>query len=118
MNIGEFIIKIGTQGDTKELEKAIKKLEDAEKKSRRLIKTKQALAKATDDEERALIKKNAAHGLRRRSRNQRKWRKHCAHQLPALLHLLRLRRRNHSVQGKKHLLCLPFADKRRKIIFF
>ena len=60
MNIGEFIIKIGTQGDTKELEKAIKKLEEAEKKSRKLIKTKQALAKATDDEERALIKKNAA----------------------------------------------------------
>lgn len=60
MNLGEFIIKIGTQGDTKELEKAIKKLEEAEKKTRRMIKIKQDLAKATDDEEKALIKKNAA----------------------------------------------------------
>lgn len=60
MNLGEFIIKIGTQGDTKELEKAIKKLEEAEKKTRRMIKVKQDLAKATDDEEKALIKKNAA----------------------------------------------------------
>lgn len=60
MNLGEFIIKIGTQGNTKELEKAIKKLEEAEKKTRRMIKVKQDLAKATDDEEKALIKKNAA----------------------------------------------------------
>lgn len=60
MNLGEFIIKIGTQGDTKELEKAIKKLEEAEKKTRRMIKVKQDLAKATDDEEKALVKKNAA----------------------------------------------------------
>lgn len=60
MNLGEFIIKIGTQGDTKGLEKAIKKLEEAEKKTRRMIKVKQDLAKATDDEEKALIKKNAA----------------------------------------------------------
>ena len=60
MNLGEFIIKIGTQGDTKELEKAITKLEEAEKKTRRAIKLQQDLAKATSDEEKALIKKNAA----------------------------------------------------------
>lgn len=60
MNIGEFIIKIGTQGDTKELEKSIKKLEEAEKKTRRHIKTIQDLAKATSDEEKELIKKNEA----------------------------------------------------------
>lgn len=60
MNIGEFIIKIGTQGDTKELEKSIKKLEEAEKKTRRHIKTLQDLAKATSDEEKELIKKNEA----------------------------------------------------------
>lgn len=60
MNLGEFIIKIGTQGNVKELEKAIKKLEEAEKKTRRMINVKQDLAKATDDEEKALIKKNAA----------------------------------------------------------
>ena len=60
MNLGEFIIKIGTQGDTKELEKAIKKLEEAEKKTRRMIKVQQDLAKATNEEEKALIQKNAA----------------------------------------------------------
>lgn len=60
MNLGEFIIKIGTQGDTKELEKAIKKLEEAEKKTRRMIKLQQDLAKANSDEEKALIKKNSA----------------------------------------------------------
>lgn len=60
MNLGEFIIKIGTQGNTKELEKAIKKLEDAEKKTRRMIKVQQDLAKATSEEEKALIKKNAS----------------------------------------------------------
>ena len=60
MNLGEFIIKIGTQGNTKELEKAIKKLEEAEKKTRRMIKVQQDLAKATSNEEKTLIKKNAA----------------------------------------------------------
>lgn len=77
MNIGEFIIKIGTQGDTKELEKAIKKLEEAEKKTRRQIKVTQDLAKATSDEERALIKKNAAQqdeleGLKKVEQEKRK----------------------------------------------
>lgn len=60
MNIGEFIIKIGTQGNTKGLDEAIKKLEEAEKKTRKMIKVQQALTKATSDEEKALIKKNAA----------------------------------------------------------
>lgn len=60
MNIGEFIIKIGTQGDTKELDKAIKKLAEAEKKTRRQIKLMRDLAKATSEEEKELIKKNAA----------------------------------------------------------
>ena len=60
MNLGEFIIKIGTQGDTKELEKTIQRLEAAEKKTRRMIKAQQDLAKATNDEEKALIRKNAA----------------------------------------------------------
>ena len=60
MNLGEFIIKIGTQGDTKALDEAIKKMEEAEKKTRKQIKLKQDLAKATTEEEKALIKKNAA----------------------------------------------------------
>lgn len=60
MNLGEFIIKIGTKGDTKALDDAIKKMTEAEKKTRRQIKLMQDLAKATSDEERALIQKNAA----------------------------------------------------------
>ena len=60
MNLGEFIIKIGTQGDTKALDEAIKKMEDAEKKTRKQIKLMRDLAKATTDEEKSLIKKNAA----------------------------------------------------------
>ena len=60
MNLGEFIIKIGTQGDTKALDEAIKKMEQAEKKTRKQIKLKQDLAKATTEEEKALIKKNSA----------------------------------------------------------
>lgn len=60
MNLGEFIIKIGTQGDTKKLDEAIKKLEKAEKETRRHIKTIQDLAKATSDEEKQLIKRNEA----------------------------------------------------------
>lgn len=60
MNLGEFIIKIGTQADTKKLDEAIKKLEEAEKKTRRMIKVQQDLAKATSEQEKELIKKNAA----------------------------------------------------------
>ena len=60
MNLGEFIIKIGTQGDTKALDEAIKKMSEAEKKTRKQIKMMQDLAKATSDEEKALIQKNAA----------------------------------------------------------
>ncbi len=60
MNLGEFIIKIGTQGDTKALDEAIKKMSEAEKKTRKQIKLMQDLAKATSDEEKALIQKNTA----------------------------------------------------------
>lgn len=60
MNLGEFIIKIGTQGDVKALDEAIKKMTEAEKKTRKQIKVMQDLAKATSDEEKALIQKNAA----------------------------------------------------------
>lgn len=60
MNIGEFIIKIGTQGDTKGLDEAIKKMAEAEKKTRKQIELKRKLAQATSDEEKELIKKNAA----------------------------------------------------------
>lgn len=56
MNLGEFIIKIGTKGDTKELQKTIKQLETAEKKYRRYVKMQQELAKATTDEQKAQIK--------------------------------------------------------------
>ena len=61
MNLGEFIIKIGTQADTKQLEKATKALEDAEKKTRRLINYLRELKQATSEHEKKLIKKNFAH---------------------------------------------------------
>ncbi len=60
MNIGEFIIKIGTQGNTKGLDDAIKKMSEAEKKTRKQIKLMRDLNKATSDQEKELIKKNAA----------------------------------------------------------
>ena len=60
MNLGEFIIKIGTQADIKGLDNAIKKMSAAEKKTRRQIKLMRDLAKATSEEEKDLIKKNAA----------------------------------------------------------
>lgn len=58
MKLGEFIINIATKGDTKELDKALKKLEKAEKQTRRQIELKKRLAEATSEEEKALIKKN------------------------------------------------------------
>ena len=61
MNLGEFIIKIGTQSDTKELEKTAKRLEEAEKKTRRLINYLKELKEATSENEKRLIKKNFAH---------------------------------------------------------
>lgn len=60
MNLGEFIIKIGTQADTKELEKATRALDNAEKKTRRLIEYLKELKNATSESERKLIKKNFA----------------------------------------------------------
>ena len=60
MNIGEFIIKIGTQGDTKALSEAINKTEQAEKKSKRLLEYLKKLKEATSDYEKKLIKKNFA----------------------------------------------------------
>ena len=60
MNLGELIIKIGTEGNTKELEKALKKMKEAEKETAAQIKLNKDLSKATSDEEKALIKKNYA----------------------------------------------------------
>lgn len=60
MNLGEFIIKIGTQADTKELEKATRALETAEKKTRRLIEYFKELKEATTESEKKLVKKNFA----------------------------------------------------------
>ena len=60
MNLGEFIIKIGTKGDTKEIDKTIKRLESAEKKYRQFIKMQKELAKATTEEEKKQIKASYA----------------------------------------------------------
>lgn len=60
MKLADFFVQLGVQGDTKELDKTIKQLEEAERQSSRLIKYRKDLAKATTDEEKALIKKNFA----------------------------------------------------------
>ena len=60
MNLGEFIIKIGTKGDTKEIEKTRKRLEEVEKSYRRYLKMQQELAKAETKEEKAQIKQSYA----------------------------------------------------------
>ena len=60
MKLGELFIELGTKGNTKELEKTLKQLKEAEKKTAAQIKLNKDLAKATSDEEKALIKKNYA----------------------------------------------------------
>ena len=58
MKLGEFFIQLGVQGDTKELDKTIKQLEEAERATKRQIKFQKDLAKATSEEQKALIRKN------------------------------------------------------------
>ncbi len=60
MKLADFFVQLGVKGNTKELDKTIKQLEEAERKSSQLIKYRKDLAKATTDEEKALIKKNFA----------------------------------------------------------
>lgn len=58
MKLGEFFIQLGVKGDTKELDKTIKQLEEAERATKRQIKFQKDLEKATTDEQKALIRKN------------------------------------------------------------
>lgn len=60
MKLGELFIKLSTKGDTKNLEKALKQLKEAEKETRTQLKLKRDLAKATTEEEKELIRKNYA----------------------------------------------------------
>lgn len=60
MKLADFFVQLGVKGDTKELDKTIKQLEEAERKSSQLIKYRKDLAKAATDEEKALVKKNFA----------------------------------------------------------
>jgi len=60
MKLGELFVELGTKGNTKELEKTLKQLKEAEKKTAAQIKLNKDLAKATTDEEKTLIKKNYA----------------------------------------------------------
>lgn len=60
MKLGELFVQLGTKGNTKELEKTLKQLKQAEKETAAQIKLNKDLAKATTDEEKALIKKNYA----------------------------------------------------------
>jgi hypothetical protein len=60
MQIGELFIQLGVKGDTKELDKTIKQMDEAQKKNKELLKYRQALAKAETQSEKALVKKNFA----------------------------------------------------------
>lgn len=60
MKLGELFINLGVQGDTKKLKEALKDMQEAEKKTARLIAKEKALSEATTDEQKALIKKNFA----------------------------------------------------------
>lgn len=60
MKLGELFIKLSTKGDTKNLEKALKQLKEAEKETRTQLKLKRDLAKATTEEEKQIIRKNHA----------------------------------------------------------
>ena len=60
MKIGELFIQLGIKGDTKELDKTIKQMDEATKRQKDLLKYRQALAKAETQSEKALIKKNFA----------------------------------------------------------
>ena len=58
MKLGEIFIQLGVKGDTKELDKTIKQLEEAERATKRQIKFQKDLEKATSEEQKALIRKN------------------------------------------------------------
>lgn len=60
LKLGELFIQLGVKGDTKELDKSIKQMEEAQKKNKELLKYRQDLAKATTQSEKALVKKNFA----------------------------------------------------------
>lgn len=60
LKIGEFFIQLGVKGDTKELDKSIKQMEEAQKRNKDLLKYRQDLAKAETQSEKALVKKNFA----------------------------------------------------------
>lgn len=59
MKLGELFVQLTTKGDTKELDKTLKQLETAHKQNVIDLKTKKELAKATTEEEKSLIQKNA-----------------------------------------------------------
>lgn len=60
LKVGELFIQLGVKGDTKELDKSIKQMEQAQKLSKDLLKYRQDLAKAENESEKALVKKNFA----------------------------------------------------------
>lgn len=60
LKVGELFIQLGVKGDTKELDKSIKQMEQAQKRSKDLLKYRQDLAKAENESQKALVKKNFA----------------------------------------------------------
>ena len=60
MKLGELVVELSTKGNTKELEKTLNQLKEAEKKVAAQLKLTRDLAKAETEEEKKLIKKNHA----------------------------------------------------------
>lgn len=60
MKLGELAIEIGVKSDTKKLKETLKHMKELESKISRQISKERELAKATTDEEKALIKKKYA----------------------------------------------------------
>lgn len=60
MKLGELVVELITKGNTKELKKTLDQLKQAEKETRAQIKLNKDLASATTEEEKALIRENAA----------------------------------------------------------
>lgn len=58
MKLGEFFIQLGVKGSTKEIDKTIKQLEEANAELKAQIKLEKELAKATTEEQKTQIKKS------------------------------------------------------------
>lgn len=60
MKLGELFVQLGVKGDTDKLDKTIKQMEEVQARNKDIIKYRKDLTKATNENEKALVKKNFA----------------------------------------------------------